>query len=59
MKRITFFITAMLSMTFNASATERGYRAFSDLNSSLVAKIEKLDGSSEEICLYQENESGE
>jgi len=59
MKRTIFFITTILSMAFNASATERGHSAFSNVDSPLVAKVEKPDGSSEEICLYQENESDE
>lgn len=46
-------------MAFNANAADRGHSAFSNTDSSLVAKIEKPDGLNEEICLYQEDESGE
>lgn len=46
-------------MAFSAESAERGHSAFSNLDSSLIAKIEKPDGSNEEICLYQKNESSE
>ncbi len=46
-------------MAFNANAAERGYSAFSNMDSSVFAKIEKPDSLNEEICLYQKDESGE
>ena len=59
MKKIILLLAAISCIQTKGLGIERGNSSFAYTSSSYIAKVEKPDGSNEEICVYQKNNNDE